>query len=139
MPPPNSAPKLSKGFGFSFRICGFARDLKLNAAEWHERSKVPNPEGRAGLERRSVKSSGCRSGSCNPSESGSGSVYGDPSGSGSPWTIDLMSVGSGEWQLASSLVSLMSGGSGEWQLASGWISRMNDGSSEWQVASSLLS
>ena len=28
-------------------------------------------------------------------------------------------IGSGEWQLASSLVSLMSGGSGEWQLASG--------------------
>ena len=58
---------------------------------------------------------------------------------GCPWTIDLMNVGGGEWQLASSLVSLMSDGSGEWQLASGWIRRLNEGNGEWQVASSLLS
>ena len=110
---PNPESAGGTGFGpakWSFlQIRGFARDLKLNAAGWHERAKVPNPEARAGLERRSVKSSGCRSGSCNPSESGSGSVYGDPSGLASPWTIDLMGVGSGEWQLASSLVTLATG------------------------------
>ena len=48
-----------------------------------------------------------------------------------------MSAGSGEWQLAASLVILIRG-SGEWQLASGWISRVatriaNGGCDSWEI------